>query len=92
MVRASQCLLDIRDEAAVHLARIAKLFVPAARITVVVRLPDKPESDFVLGDDSLDGAIEALQRRRDANDNVTDETLRAFDHEQEPGRNEEPQP
>ena len=43
---------------------ILACFKPGAKITVVVRHPGYPERDFVMTGDTLDGAIEALQRSK----------------------------
>lgn len=47
-----------------HLDAILALYKPGAKITLVLRHPDNHEMDFVMGSDSLDGAIEALQRSK----------------------------
>lgn len=46
------------------LADIADMLQPGALLTLVVRFPDDPERDIILTDDTADGAIEALNRRR----------------------------
>lgn len=48
------------------LERIAKRFKPGAKITLVVRHPDRPDgsSNVVLSDDDLDETIAELQRAK----------------------------
>ena len=47
-----------------HIDAILTLWKPGAKVTVVVRHPDSTEKDFVMGNDTLDGAIEALERSK----------------------------
>lgn len=47
-----------------RLADIAEMLQPGARLTLVVRFPDHPERDIILTDDTMDGAMEALERRQ----------------------------
>ncbi len=47
-----------------HLDDILSLFKSGAEITLVVRHPGYPERDFVMGSDTLDGAIEVLERSK----------------------------
>jgi hypothetical protein len=51
-------------QAGEKLAEIADLLAPGAKLTLVVRFDGLPEQDIVLTDDTVDGAIEALNRRR----------------------------
>jgi len=53
-----------RECAGNRLADIADMLQPGAKLTLVVRFPDHPERDIILTDDTTDGAIEALNRRR----------------------------
>lgn len=54
--------------AADHMDAILALFKPGSLITVLVRQPNKPDGsrDFILSNDTLDGAIEALTLRKTA--------------------------
>jgi hypothetical protein len=53
----------MRQEAAYHLDQIAKLFVPAMKITLVVRNPERPDGsqDVLLTDDTVPEVIAALK-------------------------------
>lgn len=53
-----------RQRAGNKLADIADMLQPGAKLTLVVRFPDYPERDIILTDDTTDGAVEALERRR----------------------------
>lgn len=52
------------QQAGEMLAQIGDMLAPGAKLTLVVRFDGKPEQDIVLTDDTTDGAIEALNRRR----------------------------
>ncbi len=45
-----------------HLDAILAQFKPGMKITVIVRHPDNEEKDFMMGNDTLDGAIQVLER------------------------------
>lgn len=49
-----------------HLSEIKTFFKPGAKVTLLVRRPEKPDGsqDFVLTDDLLDEAVAALLRRK----------------------------
>ena len=47
-----------------HLNQIASCFVDGSKLTLLVRQPNKPDADFVLTNDDLDEAINALNRRK----------------------------
>lgn len=51
-------------EAAVHLNRIASLFVGDVKITLFVRTPGKDEQDFLLTNDSLDEVSKGIERSK----------------------------
>lgn len=46
------------------MGEILRLFVPGARITVMVRVPGDPEADFVMTNDQLAEVAEMLARSR----------------------------
>lgn len=54
-----------RGQVAKRLEQIQQFFVTGSRITVIVRMPGKPEQDFMLTDDEIDDAIAVLQRSKD---------------------------
>lgn len=43
------------------LAKAARWFTPEMRLTFIARYPDKPHVVLVMGDDTFQGAIEALR-------------------------------
>lgn len=53
-----------RREIALRIEQIANLFKPGAKLTIVVRNHDDPEQDFVMGNDTMEGAIAALERSK----------------------------
>lgn len=59
-------LLIVQQQVAGHMEDIQSLFKKGAKITVLVRTPDKPDSDFLMTDDNLDEVVAAVQRRKAA--------------------------
>ena len=57
-------LQEVTYEVGFHLDKILKCFKPGAKITVIVRRPDNDEADFILSDDDISEAINALERRK----------------------------
>lgn len=59
---------NVSEIVADHMDAILKCFKPGALITVLVRRPDRPDGsqDAVLTNDTIDGAIGALQVRKTA--------------------------
>ena len=55
--RAAERVQDSMDE-------ILANFKPGAKITVLVRTPDKPTADFCMTSDDLDEVIAMVQRRK----------------------------
>lgn len=55
---ATQRVADCMDQ-------ILTNFKDGAKITVLVRYPEKPNADFCLTDDDLDEVIAMVQRRKD---------------------------
>lgn len=51
-----------------YLSEISDLFLPGRKVTLIVRNPEASEEDFVMTDDTLDGAIEALERSKERSD------------------------
>ena len=54
-------LTEVRHEAAWHLGAIHTLFTKDSKILVVVVFPDKPQQNWMLGDASIEEAIEGLR-------------------------------
>jgi hypothetical protein len=52
----------VRNRCSEYLEQITALFKPGVKVTLIVRRPDFPEQDYMLGDDTIDGAIEVLER------------------------------
>lgn len=52
----------VRNRCSQHLEAVAALFKPGAKITLIVRRPGFPDQDYLLGDDTIEGAIELLER------------------------------
>lgn len=50
-------------EAAVHLDRIAAMFKPGVKLTLIVRTPGNDEADFTMSDDDLLEVVKVLERR-----------------------------
>jgi hypothetical protein len=63
MPHPNRIVQDASEIVSDHMDAILKCFKPGALITVVVRHPDKPDGskNMVLTNDTIDGAIEALQ-------------------------------
>lgn len=61
----SPAVQDVSEIAANHMDAILALFKPGAKITVLVRRPEKPDGtqDLVLTNDGIEKAIAALQQR-----------------------------
>lgn len=59
---------NVSEIVADHMDEILACFKPGAKITVLVRRPEKPDGsqDFVLTNDTIDDAIAALQTRKTA--------------------------
>ncbi|RWP88328.1 MAG: hypothetical protein EOR12_16575 [Mesorhizobium sp.] len=58
-------LLDeVSDKVAGHMDEILKCFKAGAKITVLVRAPDKATGDFCLSDDDLGEVAKMVERRR----------------------------
>lgn len=47
-----------------HLSQMAESFKPGMKLTFIARRPGFPEQDVLLGDDTLDGATEVIERTR----------------------------
>lgn len=54
--------------AAEYLDRIARLFKPGKKLTLLVRSPGLPDRDFMLTDDNIDEAIAMLERSKQRKD------------------------
>lgn len=52
----------VRSRCSEYLEQISWLFKPGAKITLLVRMPGFPEQDYMLGDDTIEGAMELLER------------------------------
>ena len=59
MANLEQLFFDLQAD----LDRISKRFV-RPKLTLVVRAPDLPDGDVVIGDDDLDMAIAAIERMK----------------------------
>ncbi len=46
-----------------HMEAIQAMFKPGAKITVLIRVPDYPDRDFLMTDDDLAQVREMLDRR-----------------------------
>lgn len=57
-------LADVQQIVAGHMDDILKCFKAGAKITVLVRTPDKPTADFMMTDDDPAEAIALIQRRQ----------------------------
>jgi len=56
-------LEEVNQEVNFCLNRISKCFKPEAKLTFLARIPNNDEADYVLTNDDLPLAIEALKRR-----------------------------
>lgn len=56
-------LSAVRERVAASLDRIVGNFVGDAKACVVVWIPGEPEQDFILGDDPISEAADAIRRR-----------------------------
>lgn len=55
----------LHDELSQHLNRIARMFVPGVKLTLVIRTPDVPgDTGIVIGNDDYDAAIAEIQKQR----------------------------
>jgi hypothetical protein len=54
----------VRNRCLEHLDEIGSLFKDGAKITLIVRRPSDPEQDFMLTNDTIEGAMEALERSK----------------------------
>lgn len=52
----------VHREIAAALERIARMFVPSARLTLIVRIPEMPDGTVIVGNDSTDDVIAAIRR------------------------------
>lgn len=43
---------------------IAPIFVPGMKLTVMARLPDNPDADVLLSNDTLEGVTEIFERTK----------------------------
>ena len=57
-----------RGVASSYLDDIKRLFKPTVHVTLIVRRPGEPESDFLLTDDELDQVQDALDRAKTRED------------------------
>jgi hypothetical protein len=56
---------QLHDVLSGHLNRIARLFVPGVKLTLVIRTPDVPgDTGIVIGNDDYDAAIAEIQQQR----------------------------
>jgi hypothetical protein len=63
-VTPSPKMRRLQDELSDHLDRIIRMF-KNPKVTLIVRAPDLPDGDVVIGNDDLDAAIVAIQRLKD---------------------------
>lgn len=49
-----------------HMDAIVACFKPGVKITVLVRVPEHPDRDFLMTDDDIDEVIAMAQRRKAA--------------------------
>lgn len=65
MTQLPDPLVQLHDDLSVLLNRAAALFVPGAKLTLVVRHPSHPDGsrDVVIGNDTSDAAIAAIRVR-----------------------------
>jgi hypothetical protein len=54
-------LREVRERTAPHLAAIHQHFTADSKILVVVVFPDKPQQNWLLGNATIDEAIDALR-------------------------------
>lgn len=59
----SAVLDQLHNDLSDDLDRVLRRFKPGVKVTLVIRDPNNTERDVVIGDDDLDGAIEAIRRR-----------------------------
>lgn len=59
----SAVLEQLHADLALDLDRVMRRFKPGMKVTLVVRNPENVEGDVVIGDDDLNEAIVAIQRR-----------------------------
>ena len=48
-----------------HMNKIKSMFKSGAEVTVLIRMPDKPEQDFLITNDNLDDIISAIKRSKE---------------------------
>lgn len=53
----------VQSECSFYLDKIAELFRPEVKITLVVRTPGKEDRDFTMSSDDLKEAIKTIERR-----------------------------
>jgi hypothetical protein len=53
---------EVHEILSSDLARIARMFLPGAKITLIVRHEGYPERDLFMSDDTLEGAQAVLTR------------------------------
>lgn len=59
-------LEQVQEAVFQHIERIGTHFKPDAKITVLVRFPDRPNGDFIVTTDELQDIAEMVERRRAA--------------------------
>ena len=57
---STPALVNLHPSISTYLNKIVALFKPGAKITLIVRNPDVPDGDVILGNDNLDDAIAAI--------------------------------
>ena len=53
----------VQRECSFYLDKIAELFMPEVKITLVVRTPEMEDRDFTMSNDDLKEAIKTIERR-----------------------------
>ena len=56
-------LNEVTRQVGMHLERIAELFKPEIKLTLIARLPGNDEADFLLTSDDLGEALKLIKRR-----------------------------
>jgi hypothetical protein len=64
----SPLVQHVGDRVAQHLAEIAQMFKAGAKLTVLVRHPGNPDADMLVSDDSFNGMLGIIRRRKLADD------------------------
>jgi hypothetical protein len=55
-------LSRVHEEASAALARLARLFLPSARLTLVVRTPELPDGTVIVTNDDAEEVVAAIRR------------------------------